>query len=97
MYCPQTLTTGRGVGGGLEGFDFKLFHEDVGYEGADGGSHSCSLCLLVILTLEEEVGLGETELLQGGDLGDGNGCPLWKCVVLLKSVFDNLDGWLDWY
>ena len=29
---------------------------------ADWGSHSCSLCLLVILTLEEEVGLGEAEL-----------------------------------
>ena len=97
MYHPQTLTTGRGVGGGLEGFDFKLFHEDVGYEGADGGSHSCSLCLLVILTLEEEVGLGETELQEAGDLGDGHGCPLWKCGVLLKSVFDNLDSWLDWY
>ena len=73
MYRPQTLTTGRGVWGGLEGFDFKLFHEDVGYEGADGGFHSCSLCLLVILTLEEEVGLGETELQEGGDLGDGHG------------------------
>ena len=53
---------GRGVGAGLKDFDFKLFHEDVGYEGADGGSHSCTLCLLIILTLEEEVGLGEAEL-----------------------------------
>ena len=53
---------GRGVGAGLKGFDFKLLHEDVGYEGADGGSHSCTLCLLIILTLEEEVGLGEAEL-----------------------------------
>ena len=53
---------GRGVGAVLKGFDFKLFHEDVGYEGADGGSHSCTLCLLIILTLEEEVGLGEAEL-----------------------------------
>ena len=53
---------GRGAGAGLEGLDFKLFHEDVGYEGADGGSHSCTLCLLIILTLEEEVGLGEAEL-----------------------------------
>ena len=50
------------MGEGLEGFDFKLFHEDVCYERADWGSHSCSLCLLVILTLEEEVGLGEAEL-----------------------------------
>ena len=27
---------GRGVGEGGEGFDFKLFHEDVGYEGLMG-------------------------------------------------------------
>ena len=26
----------------LEGFDFKLFHEQVGYEGADGGTHGCA-------------------------------------------------------
>ena len=77
MYRPQTLAIGRGVGEGLEGFDFKLFHEDVGYERADGGSDSCSLCLLVILTLEEEVDVGETELQQGCDLGYGHGGPLW--------------------
>ena len=53
---------GRGAGKGLEGFDFKLFHEDVSYERADGGSHSCTLDLFIILTLEEEVGVGKTEL-----------------------------------
>ena len=41
---------------------FKLFHEDVGYERADGGSHSCTLDLFIILTLGEEVSVGETEL-----------------------------------
>ena len=61
---------GRGMGEG-EVFDFKLFHEDVGYEGADGGSHSCTLDLFIILTLEEEVGVGQAELQQGGDLLDG--------------------------
>ena len=30
--------------------------------GADGGSHSCTLYLLIILTLEEEVGVGKAEL-----------------------------------
>ena len=84
------------MGEGLEGFDFKLFHEDVGYEGADGGSHSCTLYLFIILTLEEEVGVGKAELQQGGDLGDGHGGPLWKGGVLLQPVFDNLDGRLDW-
>ena len=83
MYCPQTFARGRGVGTGLEGFNFKLFHEDVGYDGADGGSHSCTLCLLIILTLEEEVGVGEAELQQGCDLGYGHGGPLWECGVLL--------------
>ena len=53
---------GRGVWEGREGFYFKLFHEDVGYEGADRGSHSCTLYLFIILTLEEEVGVGEAEL-----------------------------------
>ena len=83
MYHPQTLATGRGVGEGLEGFNFKLFHEDVGYERADGGSHSCSLCLLIIFTLEEEVGVSKTELQQGCDLGYGHGGLLWECGVLL--------------
>ena len=84
------------MGEGLEGFDFKLFHEDVSYEGADGGSHSCTLYLFIILTLEEEVGVGKAELQQGDDLGDGHGGSLWKGGVLLWPVFDNLDGRLDW-
>ena len=54
------------MGEGIEGFDFKLFHEDVCYEGADGGSHSCTLYLFIIFILEEEleeeVGVGEAEL-----------------------------------
>ena len=37
------LSQREGVGEGGEGFDFKLFHKDVCYEGADGGSHSCTL------------------------------------------------------
>ena len=50
------------MGDGIKGFDFKLFHEDVCYEGADGGPHSCTLDLFIILTLEEEVSVGEAEL-----------------------------------
>ena len=71
------------MGEGLEGFNFKLFHKDVSYEGADGGSHSCTLYLFIILTLEEEVGVGKAELQQGDDFGDGHGCPLRKGGVLL--------------
>ena len=51
--------------------------------GADGGSHSCTLYLFIILTLEEEVGVGEAELQQGCDLSYGHGGPLWECGVLL--------------
>ena len=71
------------MGKGLEGFDFKLFHKDVSYEGADGGSHSCTLYLFIILNLEEAVGVGKAVLQQGDDLGGGHGCPLWKGGVLL--------------
>ena len=50
---------GRGGGEGGEGLHFKFFHKDVCYEGADGGTHSCTLDLFIILTLEEEVGVGK--------------------------------------
>ena len=60
IYKPEPK--GRGVEAGGKGLYFKLFHKDVCYEGADGGSHSCTLDLFIILTLEEEVGVGEAEL-----------------------------------
>ena len=50
-----------------------------------------------MLTLEEEVTVGEAELQQGGDLWDGHVGSLWKCGVLLQSLFDYLYGWLYWY
>ena len=81
IYKPEPK--GRGVGKGIEGLDFKLFHKDVCYEGANGGSHSCTLYLFIILTLEEDVGMGKAELQQGSDLGDGHGSPLWEGAVLL--------------
>ena len=70
IYKPESK--GRGAGEGGEGFYFKLSHEDVSYEGADGETHSCTLDLFIILTLEEEVGVGQAELQQGGDLLDGH-------------------------
>ena len=66
------LSQREGDGEGGEGLHFKLFHKDVCYEGADGGTHSCTLDLLIILTLEEEVGVGKAELQQGSDLRDGH-------------------------
>ena len=50
------------MGGGAKSLYLKLFPKDVGYERADGGSHSCTMDLFIILTLEEEVSVGETEL-----------------------------------
>ena len=50
------------MGEGGKGLYFKLFHKGVCYEGADGGTHSCTLDLFIILTLEEEVGVGKAEL-----------------------------------
>ena len=56
------LSQREGVWEGGEGLYFKLFHEDVSYEGADGGTHSFTLYLFIILTVEEEVGMGKAEL-----------------------------------
>ena len=50
------------MGDGTKGFYLKLFHKDVCYERANQGPHSCTLDLLIILTLEEEVSVGEAEL-----------------------------------
>ena len=71
------------MGEGRKGLYFKLFHKDVSYEGADGGSHSCTLYLFLILTLEEEVGVGKAELQKGSDLRNGHAGSLWEGVVLL--------------
>ena len=71
------------MGDGTKGFYLKLFHKDVCYEGADGGTHSSTLYLFIILTLEEEVCVGEAELQQGCDLWDRHAGPSWKGVVLL--------------
>ena len=70
IYKPEPKGGGMGEGG--EGLYFKLFHKNVSHEGANGGTHSCTLDLFIILTLEDEVGVGQAELQQGGDLLDGH-------------------------
>ena len=40
---------------GSKGYDLKLFHEKVSYEGTNGGTHSSTLDLFIKLTLEEEI------------------------------------------
>ena len=54
-YYKQTLAIDGGLWGSAKGLDLKLFHEQVGDEGADGGTHGCTMNLFIILTLEEEV------------------------------------------
>ena len=58
----HTLAVGMGVWGRAKGLDFKLFHEQVGNEGADGGTHHSTMDLFVILSLEEEVSVLEANL-----------------------------------
>ena len=38
------------VGGSVDGLDFKLFHEEVGHNGADGGTCGCTMHAAVHIT-----------------------------------------------
>ena len=40
-----------------DGLGFKLFDEQVGNNGADRGTHGCSIDVFIILTLEGEKGI----------------------------------------
>ena len=51
-----------GIGGGAKSFNFKILHEQVGNERADGRTHGCTMDLFIILTLEEEVSIFKKEL-----------------------------------
>ena len=76
--------------GRLEGFGFKLFYEQVGYEGADGRTHGCTMNLFIILTLEEVVGVFEAELQKGDNFGYGHLGPCGSegsCVILCLTMF----------
>ena len=61
-----------GVGKEERAFTSNSSIKMLAMRGADGGTHSCTLDLFIILTLEEEVGVGQAELQQGGDLLDGH-------------------------
>ena len=54
----------------------SLFHEQVCYEGTDGGTHGSTMDLLIKLTLEEEVCVSKAELQKGDYLLDGHVGPL---------------------
>ena len=65
------------MGAGSKGFDFKLFHEQVNYEGTNGGTHSSTLDLFIKCALEEEVCVFKVELQEGNYLLDGHIGSLW--------------------
>ena len=50
-----------GLWGTAKSLDFKLFHKQVGNEGADGRTHDSTMDLFIIPTLEEEECVFETE------------------------------------
>ena len=52
----------QGVLGRAKVLDFKIFHKQVGNEGNNGETHGTTMDWFIILTLEEEVCLFETEL-----------------------------------
>ena len=52
----------RGMRSRPKVLDLKPFHEQVDYDGAHWGTHDSTIDLSVILTLEEEVCVFETEL-----------------------------------
>ena len=47
-----------------------------------GGIHGCTMHLLIILILEEEVCMFKAELQYLDDLWYGHVGPLWKCGIL---------------
>ena len=79
------------------GFDFKLFHEQVGYEGANGETHGFAMYLFILLTMEEEVGVFKAELQECDNLWYGHLGPLWQCGVLCEPLFNYVDCRLHWY
>ena len=55
----------------VDGFDFKLIHEQISNEGAyEGNPWHCTMDLFIIFTLEEEVCIFEAELQKGDYLRD---------------------------
>ena len=48
--------------GSVDGFLFKVLHEEVGHYGADGGPHDCSIDLVIETALELEIGCLQAKL-----------------------------------
>ena len=48
--------------GSVDGFHFKVLHEEVSHYGADGGPHGCFIDLLIEAALELEIGCLQAKL-----------------------------------
>ena len=66
------------MGGSVEGHSFKLFHEQFGYNGTDGGTHGFIMDLFIILTLEEEIGIFRQ-----------NSSNVVMCCIDMEAVFSS--------
>ena len=60
-------------GGSADGCGFKLFCKQASYNGTYREIHGCTMDLFIILTLEEEVGIFQTEFQQFGVVLHGHG------------------------
>ena len=71
------------IWGRADGLGFEIFHEQVSYHRADRRTHDCTMVLFEILTLQEEVGIFETNLQQCNDVLDGHRGPVVQFGILL--------------
>ena len=64
------------IGSSADGFGFKLFHEQVSYNGTNGRTLGCTMDLFIIPTMEKEIGIIQAEFLQYSDVLYGRGGPV---------------------
>ena len=66
-----------------KGLDFKVFYEQIGSEGNNGGTHGSTMDLFIIHTLEEDVSVFEAILQECDYLLYRHVGPLYEQWVLL--------------
>ena len=91
------LSQRLGVWEKTEGFDLKLFHEQVYNERTNGGAHSSTLNLFIILTLEKEVCLFMAELQKGDYVLDWHVGPLLQCRFLCSFLLYYVNWRVHWH
>ena len=74
----------------------KNLHIQIGHYRAHSRPHSCPLVLLIILTLEQEIGVAQAKLQQVQDVLNGCGCSLVELCILFQLLLSNLQCRLHW-